>query len=83
MMSTLQDASVKRGRDTRQWARSLIARMTTDTVAMAIAERGVMLPPPPLTSFITDAHGNPSETVNLEHYGRVAAERERRRRLAE
>jgi hypothetical protein len=54
-----------------------------DPIAQAVTERGTILESPPPLAFITDAHGNPSETVNLEHYGRVAAERERRRRLAD
>lgn len=87
-MSYLQDASTARGKANRVWARDLIARLTTDPIAMAISERTCIIDGTAtaiITSnaFLTDAHGNPSESVNLEQYARVMAERERLRRLAE
>jgi hypothetical protein len=56
---------------------------TGDVIAQAIAERGVMLPPPETAGpFTNDVCGSPSESLNLDLYGKVMAERLRLRLMA-
>src|SRR5690348_5151102 len=83
----LIDPDRARGIQTRFEMRRLldlrVAQGSGDPIADEIRKRhGVILPPPTDEAFKTDAHSNPSESFNAEHFGRVMAEREMRRRQA-